>query len=250
MQPAGEAKRKSKVIWNDQEIAAVARAAVERSLEDRSFIWSFVSHGQSVLPHNRRRTITGRNGINARIIEEFSRLRQEILEEGVPFQVDVVRQVMVERPREDILNSITTEELIGLLAKRLAPVIDMLPGLIQKGTQRLATPPVPEAQHHPAPAEEVEGTTRYPKVLLTGFLPGQEKDIRAKAGEFKLNLVFKGKDVEKSAAPSSCQWCVSLRKMSHAMSGRLKKTMGKNIIIVDGITGALKALADINSRIQ
>ena len=134
MQPAGEAKRKSKVIWNDQEIAVVARAAVERSLEDRSFIWSFVAHGQNVLPQNRRRTITGRNGINARIIEEFCRLRQEILEEGVPFQVDVVRQVMVERPREDILNSITTEELIGLLAKRLAPVIDMLPGLIQKGT--------------------------------------------------------------------------------------------------------------------
>jgi hypothetical protein len=38
--------------------------------------------------------------------------------------------------------------------------------------------------------------------------------------------------------------------MSHALSGRLKKTMGKNIIIVDGITGALKALADINSKVQ
>jgi len=250
------AKRKSKVYWTDEEMAQVIAEAVKLSLEDKEFTWSFVGKGQKVLPEERRRSIMGKAGINSKIMDAFCQARQDALDTGVPFQVTIEKEsveVLVERPREEILRSVTNEELTGLIAKRLlAPIFDSIPALLQKGRE---WPSTGEATFAGGETRVVQppraSAPRKPKVLLYGFLPGQETDIREKAKGFTLiDLIFAEKDSRMKGTLPSCQWCVMLMKSSHAASGKLKKSLGNDRIFpVEGISMAVKALADINSQV-
>lgn len=244
------AKRKPKVYWTEEESERAIGEAVRISLEDKEFIWSFVGKGQKVLPEERRRFITGKAGINAKIMEKFCQARQEILETGVPFPVTIEEppvEILVERPREEILRSITTEELIALIAKRLAPVLEAIPSLLQKSEGRLApstaAPTVERVQViQSIRSTPVEGKR---KVLLFGFLPRQEPVIREKTTNLNLELVFARKDSPMKDTPPSCQWVVAM-KSSHSATDKLKERVGK-MFYVDGTKKAIEALREIHS---
>lgn len=238
--------RKKRVIWDDSESAAAVAEAVRISLEDEDFIWAFVAKGQKVLSPERQRNITGRQGINRTVLEEFRRVRREILETGVPFEVTIEKEVLVERPRKDVLASITTEELVMLVAKKLAPIIDFLPALIEKAGERLVVASKAESSGGVPQVLETP-TNRNPRVLLYGFLPQQEKDILDRTKEFNLELRFQKKEGRQPEPPPSCQWCVVINKVSHPAWNKLKGHFGKRISLVEGLTQALQTLADINS---
>lgn len=244
------AKRKTRVHWTDKEMEQVVGEAVKIAFENREYVWAHVAEGQKVLPEERRRFITGKAGINAKIMEAFCQERQEILETGVPFPVNIEEppvEILVERPREEILKSITTEELIALIAKRLAPVLEAIPSLLQKSEGRLApssaTPAVERAKAiqpiHSTPVE------RKRKVLLFGFLPRQEPVIREGATNLNLELVFAKKDSQMKGTTPSCQWVVAM-KSSHSATDKLKERSGK-FFYVNGTKAAIDALRDIHS---
>lgn len=247
---AASKDRKTRVVWTNEELTLVVQEAVRLSLKDEDFIWAFVSKGQKVLLQDRQRVITGKNGINPKTIGEFCHVRQEILETGVPFEVVIEKEVLVERPRKDILASITTEELLGLFASRLAPIIELIPVLIEKASEKLET--TREVASPSGRAEEralEERTARNPRVLLYGFLPQQEMDIREKSKVFNLDLRFQKKEGRQSEPPPSCQWCVVINKISHPAWNKLKKNFGGRIRLVEGVTQAMQILADINSQV-
>lgn len=234
-------------MWSEEEQRQVVEEAVRLSLKDTNFIWSFIAQGQAVLPEARRRIITGRNGINDKIIAEFCAVRQEILERGVPFAVNIEKPVMVERPREEVLQSITTKELIQLVAERMAPLFELIPALLHKRSE----PHTPEVRMESKREESLRPVQsrqpRKPRVLMYGFLPGQEKVIAEKAANFNLELKFLDKEVSQLKVPPTCQWCVSLDKIRHAASDKLRKSFKKDVFFVHGVESALKKLAELNS---
>lgn len=245
-----DSQRKTRVVWTSEEQTQVVEEAVRLSLGDTDYIWSFIADGQKVLPPERQRMIAGRNGINTKIAEEFCTQRQGILERGVPFQVNIEKQVNIERPRAEILASITTQELIQLVADRMAPIIELLPVFLQKGIEQPAKRAPAESKREqsviPIP---VPTGPRKPRVLMVGFLPGQEKIFEEKVKNFNLELKFLDKDASKPKVPPSCQWCISLDKIRHAVSDKLQDSFQKNVFFVKGLDGALKQLADLNSRV-
>ncbi len=249
-------QRRTRVVATEEEIAQVAEEAVKLALQDKELIWPFIAKAQKVLPENRRRTITGRNQVNKAMVEEFCRQRQDILDTGVPFPVQITeppKEVLVERTRPDLLASITSEEFAGLIAQRfLTPLIEMVPQLLQRGKEHTVvsaekTPQTPNGtatvSHHSPPSAKKQ------RVLLFGFLRSQENDISEKSRDFNLELMMLDKDIKKVRVPPSCQWCIVFKKTSHAGSESIKTHFGDRMIVVGGVKAALSALADIHSQI-
>ena len=248
-------QRKPRVFWTDEELEAVIAKAVEVALEDKEFIWSFIAKGQQqALPKERQRFIAGRNVINDKITKMFCESRQKVLEAGVPYPVfiqDDPKEVLVERPRAELLDRITTEELIGIIAKRLATIIDLIPNLLQRGKDKgaLSEQAAPISTRIVQPSNQVK---RLQRVLLIGFLPDQEAHIRNKANSFNLELMFQRKDASKVDPPPSCKWCILLlTKISHSTGNKVRDALGRErAFYVNGIDQAVKTLADINSRVE
>ncbi|GEM_PF-2905111 len=252
-------KRKSRVFWTDEEIHKVAEEALRLYTEDTSNLWSFVAEAQKTLPAHRQRTITGRRGISSELTQRFVEARIEFLESlSHPVEIQIEKEVRVETPREEILASITTEELLIIVARRLAPVVGAIPKILEKlavaSSEVLGAVPKPLATEPTTngSAEKIRessGRTRHPRVLLLEFLPKQEEAVRQKAGEFQLELVFGGKG-NREKAPPSCNWCIMNKKVSHSTLWRTKSEVGnQHVFVVNGVDGALKKLADINAKV-
>ena len=154
--------------------------------------------------------------------------------------------------RAELLASLTAEEKIRIVGEYFAQAllaVGQIPAILAKAQERVSfsetLSTVKAFKTETAPA--VEKPTR---VLMHSFLPGQEHDIRQKAKDFKLELVFTKNDSSRVETPASCSWCVMMRKTSHADYHKLKGGVGSDRLrVVDGITGAMKALADINSLV-
>lgn len=245
-------QRKPRVFWTNEELESVIKEAVQVALQDEEFIWSFISKGQlRVLPKERQRTITGRNAVNDRMARMFCEERQKVLDEGTPYPVVIeeeTREVLVERPRAELLESITTEELICIIAKRMAPIIDLIPTLLTKGGDKIMANEFTDSSQLKV-INKLLPTKRKVRVLLIGFLPDQEKEIQSKSENFNLELMFQRKDANSAVPPPSCQWCVVFQKVSHSTFNKAKGHFGsKKLFFSTGIADTMKKLADINSK--
>lgn len=246
--------RKKKVSWTDEELEQVAREAVKLHLVDTEQAWIYIKQAQkNVLTHDRQRVIVGRANINERLIELFCEVRSEILETGVPFPVQIEGpEVPVEPSREELLETITTEELLVMAAKRLTPIIGLASKLMQKSLERpvaVATPPQGNGGQLRSPP--TAPTVRKTRVLMYGFIASQERDIREKASGFNLDLIFKKKEGRTDDPPPSCEWCVVINKISHPAWDKMKrKFTSERIRLVEGTSEALKVLADINAVVN
>lgn len=257
--------RKAKVLWTDEEIHLATSEAVKLSLKDSDSIWPFFAEAQKVLPPDRQRWINGKNNISKELVERFCQLRQEILEQGVPFEVQIegpptIKELQVERPRQEILDTITNAELMELNARRLATFagnIALFMDVFSKMMVKADVKPLPVAiqeqppqQIKPTVAEQVVAPTRKRRVLLYGFLPGQEKEIRERSKDFNLELMFREHKRQCHNLPYTCSWCLVMNKLNHPSWDKLNKKYGSNRIkLIEGVTAALKELANINSQI-
>lgn len=246
--------RKSKVKWIEDEVSQIVEEALELYFKDTSTAWQFIARAQKVLPPHRQRRILGRNAVGPDIVRRFCELRAHRLE-LIDTPIVIEKEVLVERSRADLVGSITDMELTELVMARVTPLIQSL--LTSRGNhagtahnQDIKPPEAPSTResHHQDTKVVVE-TPKKPRVLIVGFLPGQQKEIENKSSNFNLDLRFSGKMDKKIASQPSCDYCVMLRKISHAGSNKVKKFYGGDrVIVIDGITGAMSALADINSR--
>jgi len=245
---------KKRVYWTSEEESQVVTAALQAMMEteDKSLLWPFIEIAQkAVLPHDRQRTITGSGCVKDDLFDALCQEKETFLEDSAPLQLTVEKPTIVnapEKPREEILASLTTEEILGLAAKRFASIVDML---LQRKEQSasiyverpsqppLALPKLSQANQPP--------TARRPRVMMYGFLPGQQGHILNKMGNLDLELVFY--DRRRTEPPPSCQWVVAMNKIAHKAWNKMKDKMGENITLVEGITDAVKALADINAKI-
>ncbi len=244
-------KRKIRVSWTEEEVSKVVESAVKHFFEDKELAWAFIAQGQKVLPVERQRTIAGRAGVGKMVLEKFFQLRQEILERGVPFQVNITNEVLVEKPVDEVLHEVSTERLTGLLIGRLASLVDVLGKVVTESRDRMVAPPATPhghlAESRPNAVVQPAPSSRKVRVLLYGFLPGQETELRERASAFSLDLVFqRGRQTTK---PPSVQWCIAINKLSHSASDKLGSKLENRIRLVEGTTGALKELAEINSLV-
>jgi len=249
-------KNKQKVFWSDEEIDRVAQAAVDFSFIDKEFIRQFCTKAQkSVLPPERQRKVLTSTATNEKLEKRFIQLRQKALEpkpsqeQEEPAVITIEKEVVLELPREQVLASITNEEFVCEVARRMAPVLSSL-GEISKLVQvlnreRVASAAVQESVIRVRP-DSFTSKPRKVKVLLFGFLPQQEHDIKEKVSGFNLELVT----CKKGEVPPSAGYCVMMRKISHPAWQKIRDGIGNDrVYLVEGITEALKKLADINSLI-
>lgn len=245
---------KKRIYWDEGEIAKVAEEAFRLYLQDIENLWTLIEEAQQVLPENRRRTIMGRATVNAALREKFEEIRRTFLEEcqEPPIEIEVETVVQKEVPRAELLASISAEEILTLLARKFAPFLESLGKATATAEKALPPVVIPVAQK-PVYFEqpiETEPKKRHPKVLILEFLADQEEAIRKKAAGFQLELIFGGKG-RREQVPRTCNWCVILRKVSHSTSKRMKNQIeGGHTFVVNGIDSAMKALADINSKIH
>jgi hypothetical protein len=245
-------ERKTLVRWNAEDLAVVIPGAIEAWKSDQEQAWRWIAEGQKALPKERQRKVSGVASVSSDLMEAFCAARLEAITIEVPEPVVLDREIEIVPPRAELINSLTTDELMGLLAKRAAPLIDLLLPLAKKYLEKPVTVGVPPPQLSSLRDSVKEQTrSRKTRVLISGFLPGQEQDIEAQANDLKLNLelVFQRKDSTEEPPPSA-SWCVMFRKNSHAQYRKLKKGVGSDRLrIVEGTTDALKELADINSLV-
>ena len=249
-----EEAKSQRVRWTTIEQRNLAEAVLHISLRDTENIWRFVAEAQkSVLPEDRQRPIMGANAINDTFLEIFEEVRQEFLNESlaVPIEISIETEVPVQTPREEILASITPAETWMLVGKMLGPFIESMtkiPSIIERGIQTSVPPIHKDVAPAPLPQVAIESKKRLPRVFIAEFLPQQEEDIRRKAKDFKLELVFVGKGWREKIPPS-CNWFIVNRKVSHSTTLRMQKSFnGKHVYVVNGITEMMKVLADINAR--
>lgn len=234
----------SRVFWTSDEIREIAAEAAQISLEDRSFLWAFVAKAQNVLPAHRQRDITGRAQISSEMIQAFTDARNALLEQReVPVAFHVVKEVIP--PREQLLATIGTEELLLLLAQRLGPVLTGFKRLVDQGLNLTNHPtephsmerPLTETFHLPTPPSKKR------KVLITGFSPKQSAAIEDGAKGFDLELVVREKIT--GTAPIA-DFCIVGNMLRAASRRKLKDS--KLTVEVNSSAEALKALADYNSK--
>lgn len=251
-----EDTKSQRVRWTTEEQRKLAESVLNIYLKDTTNIWRYVAEAQkSVLPADRQRPIMGANAVNDAFLEIFEEVRQEFLNEGIaiPVEITIEKEVPVQTPREELLASITPTEMWVLVGKMLGPFIDSMgkiPSIIEKSVQP-STPPA-RKEIAPTPFLQVasEPKKRLPKVLIAEFLPQQEEDIRRKAKDFQIELVFVGKGWREKVPPS-CNWFIVNRKVSHSTTNRMQRDFnGEHMFVVNGITEAMKALADINARVH
>ena len=75
------------------------------------------------------------------------------------------------------------------------------------------------------------------------------EDIREKAKDFNLDLVFQQKEGNRKELPASCQWCIVINKIGHSAWDKLKDKFTGKLRLVSGTTETVKVLADINSQV-
>jgi hypothetical protein len=248
-------KNKSKVFWNSEEKKSIAIKALARWKTDLELVWQYLTAAQTeALSPERRRKVIPRNNTGHEILEIFNQLRSEALglkagvESEEPVVITLEKEVMVEIPREQMLESITNEEFIREAARRIAPVLSSL-GSISQLVQVMSRERVAQAAVQEVVLKtrfESAPTPRKVKVLLFGFLPQQEHDIREKAAGFNLELVT----CKRGEVQPLASWCVMMNKIGHQVYHKIKAAVGNDrLFMVDGTTEAMKKLAEINSLI-
>ncbi|MFA5934810.1 MAG: hypothetical protein WC827_02935 [Candidatus Paceibacterota bacterium] len=244
-------EKQKRIYWDKDESESVVKEALRLFFEDRK-VWLYFAKAQKVLPQERQRKIIGVSGVSKELIDLFCKERQEILTQGVPFEVPVEvlkeKEILVERSREDVLKGLLTKEILGVLAERIAPFIDGLPALVQ-GIKSSPTPIRSTSTDNDHGVPLVKPDTAYKaKVLMCGFLESQRRDITEKASGFKLELIWRKKDGKTHDASPSCNYCVVNIKVGHPESGKMKARFEKSHFrLASGITETLKALAHFNS---
>jgi hypothetical protein len=241
--------RKTRVSLTSEEKSKVVKNALELYFNDQRVPLTFIAKAQeNILAPDRQRAIVGRNGVGVDVIQEFFNRRREILETGIPYPVTIEKVELVQPSRESLLASVTNEEFLRLFSSKLLPIIELIPLIVTKlgqdipNKQEIAA--TTQGSHEMKTSKTLK--VRKPKVLLCGFLKGQESVILEKSRPFELDLRFHPLGRQREAPPS-CQWCIVLNKIGHPTWGRLKNRFGDRIRLVEGIDGTMSELTRINS---
>ncbi len=249
-------KGEPKIIWNDQEIEAVVKEALGIYFSEKVNIWRYIAVGQKILPKERQRKISSQS-LSKKIMDLFVQRREDTFSENlpseIPIEVPVPKEVLVERPLAETLEKASTEELLVALARRCAPLVDRFNSVIQRFEKPQKPNRVITERNTVSDEHATQEKTKKTKVLLFGFLEGQKRDILEKASGFNLELIFRDKDHGTSDQLPLCRYCIVLKMVSHSDWNKLKakfacKEKG-HIKYVNGISEALKKLADINSLV-
>lgn len=248
-------KAKSRIFWSDVEVEKIIEEALRLYFAEEK-IAGYIADGQKVLPQDRQRTINSQS-VGKKFLGIFKQKRDEAIFKDLPseiqIEIPVPKEVLVERPLAETLERVTTEELLIVLSKRLAPVIDRFNTVIHK----IEKPNEHHDNHAKKPVENNEQVTSLTnsktKVLLYGFLEGQKNDIISRSSNFNLDIIFRTKDQGISNPLPSCNYCIVLRMVSHADWNKLKGTFAQkgkgHICYVKGVNDTLKNLAKINSLV-
>lgn len=253
------------VRWNAKEISMLASAALDVYLRfnpGEKYLWEVVamSEVQVVLPHDRRRKITGWALLPDALLAEFQVLMAKyVAEHNQPPEVyEIEKEVIVEpsaRDVRDVLDSVSNSELFEALARRGANLVEGIINfqrLMLQATQASIPAPVQPLIRPPVQkASDTPPTVRPPKVVIYGFLDSQEANIREKAADFKLELVFIRTEGKLQGRRPSAGWhVVNITKVSHKHTDGITASSGhERILYVRGIDSLMKTLADINAKV-
>lgn len=243
--------RKKKVFWNQEEEDKVVGEAITLSRVDESNLTVLFKKAQNnVLPPERRKHILSTTNIKTSAIEKFRAKRNEVLvstPEIVTVEVD--KEVLIEKPRQEILDSISREELWMLLGKLVLPLIESVPLLVQRVgiTQRQATMPT-RPQFPTPPAAPVP--IRKVRVLMVGFKADQKEQISRDTSNFDVELTFEDFNSLLRGKNPACNWCIHTRFSGHKHTDHLEDYQENGRLFrVSGTCEAKKALAKINSLV-
>jgi hypothetical protein len=245
-----EEKPRTRICWTEQEIEQVAEHAFLLSLENTENLWDLVRRSQEALPKDRQRNITGRNYINEEMLEKFNEIRKRFFEDlalAYSVEIEIEREILVEKPKEELIGEISTEELIIELARRVTPLLAALPQVAEKAIKD-SSPSNEEKPKVQVPASTPK--KRLQKILVLEFLPGQEEIIlnRVKELGIEVELVFGGKG-RREDIPRSCNWSIINTKVSHSFLAKMQKQIHRErVFMVNGINAAIQKIQEISKK--
>lgn len=249
---APQPKPRIRIVWTSEEILQLAEEAVQKYLETQNDIWRYFAEAQGVLPRNRQRKITGNNHVNAEMLEAFEIARRKRLrptEEAVHVEVEsTVEPSNSTQSLEERLSDFTLEELVTGLQGRLQGLFEMIQPITDLAAKFSAIKPlVIPKESNPTPQPRI----KKPGILVLEFLPDQENNITQKISgieDLQVELIFGGKNY-RNPVPPGCLWAIFLRKVSHSLENRIRDKIGRsNVQVVDGVTGAVHAIQQINNE--
>ncbi len=247
---------KKLVRWNNEEIRQLVAVAVVAWLKNAGKLYTWevfaLPEVQAVLPADRRRKIAGWQSLSDDTISAFEAGVNKFVSEAYPapevFPVETIVEVVPSL--ETVLAAATDEQIASVVLQRVKEKLEVVTELNRRLASLSNLMPVTEAQKAPVVIKEPPKPRRV-KVALYGFLDSQEQNIRAKASGFDLELVFVNTEGKMKAKPAAGWHIMMVKMMSHKHSGQVEKAAqaSDRVITVHGIDGALKHLADINSRV-
>lgn len=244
-------RQRTRICWTDEEITKVAEHAFLLSLEDEDNLWDLVRRSQEALPENRRRNITGRNYINEEMLVAFNKIREQFFQDLATVysvEIEIEREVLVEKSKQQFFDELSTEDLIIELARRVTPLLAALPKVAEKAIEE--TRPSTQLQPRLNETKAKPQTKKLPKILLLEFLPNQEEIIRQKVSESKaqVELVFGGKS-RREDIPRTCNFSIINTKVSHSFLAKMQKQIHRDrVFMVNGINAAMQKILEISKN--
>ncbi len=162
-------------------------------------------------------------------------------------EIEIEREILVEKPKEELVGEISTEELIIELARRVTPLLAALPQVAEKAIKD-SLPSNEEKSKVQVPASTPK--KRLQKILVLEFLPGQEEIILNKVKELgiEVELVFGGKG-RREDIPRSCNWSIINTKVSHSFLAKMQKQIHRErVFMVNGINAAIQKIQEISKK--
>ncbi len=268
--------RKGRVSWTEHELQLMIDEAVLISLEDTEHIWCYLAQAQSqVLGVDRHRRIGGKHVVTPEILARFEKARKEFLgqmkQPTEAAEAPASASVPAPAPpldRTAIIESLTNAEIFDLIARRLGPFfagIQAFAGVVEAHVRK----PEPEVKTL-APATNgqvapLAPTTSAPvlptkpnpshiktKVLMFGWESAHEVEIRQKAANFDLELLFTSQPLGQAVPHIPvCDWCIVKRPLD--MTRRAKEALSRRPgtgrqINAGTVDTVLQKLNDLNSR--
>lgn len=246
-------ERRTRICWTEVEMEQVAEAAFLHYLEgDPMSIWELIAEGQTCLPKNRQRSITGKASVHIDVIAKFHQIRKDYFRDLNSLSNIVIETERVETiglSTEEMLDRLKTEELMEELIKRMTPLLVSLPHIVERFISSEFIKEKVEEMSHAKVAKTVSAVPekpKLPKILLLEFLPNQETIIKRKVEDlgYQVELIFGGKDRREDMP--TCNWCILNKKVSHSLSDKLNKQVGKKrVSVVTGIDYTIKRIKEI-----